>query len=813
MQSVSPNARPNLRSADLGAAAQAFYESFDKPLEFSPGINVTSRIPMGILPPVVRDLLGVAANDQITIEGSAVFDLQVFLGGPSQGASVSLSRLNLLADLPAARPEHLPTLPASMSSPVGMQRSIVISYQAPDLVFQVIDTIDVRIDGQQRQVMLVSELDTTGGNGTLSFHGRFLGSWANPWGVPDLVLNDAGFEMQTDGATSELSVHANVRIGGKTVDAEMSVKTGAGGTDTRVVVSIDRLSTNDLVDLVTRQLDVDFRASDIPVALTMTDVTVALQFGSQSSASILATTTFQDFESDLLLSVKSAGTRSGGKSGSKAEVVVGWHPRSSIDLTELIPALGESPLAEPLSSFSLSDFAITFTSSETELATGSTDPSVLGFFSDIYGASAGSGIDLPAGVGLHAALPTPEAIQPAMGALWMETGSPLVLQGSLPSGFLGGSSGGSGAGLAGLSLAVPLPEMRPPQAPEWFVAGQLSVELTGAPSLGLAGRVTVDMDGDILTFLLKAQLSRTSIQLIGGLEAEEPWQQPFGIEWLVMNELAFVLDADLATASVGIGFMGDVVIGEKDVAGAMFLSINVATGAPTNFVFMGESEAGVGFADLATLQSKMAAGPLGPPQLIPVDALPPLALTDLGVRFAPRAFPALDVPQGFAVEGQLWMGSNNLAGMEIDVGIHGIIANGHVDHLSLGELTLDDAAIDLALTLAEQHFGVQGRADLGFTRGRPAGRDVAGRDEVPDRGRGSRRIPRRARGRRWAARRHHRHRRDGKRLPGCRGRCADRAAAGSPRSGSGSGPAGPGRRRARAGGGTECLRCRTRRGS
>ena len=410
-------------------------------------------------------------------------------------------------------------------------------------------------------------------------------------------------------------------------------------------------------------------------------------------------------------------------------------------------------------------------------------------------------------------LPTPESIQPAMGALWMETGSPLVLQGSLPSGFLGGSSGGSGTGLAGLSLAVPLPEMRPPQAPEWFVAGQLSIELTGAPSLGLAGRVTVDMDGDILTFLLKAQLSRTSIQLIGGLEAEEPWQQPFGIEWLVMNELAFVLDADLATASLGIGFMGDVVIGEKDVAGAMFLSINVATGAPTNFVFMGESEAGVGFADLATLQSKMAAGPLGPPQLIPVDALPPLALTDLGVRFAPRAFPALDVPQGFAAKGQLWMGSNNLAGMEIDVGIHGIIANGQVDHLSLGELSLDDAAIELALTLGEQHFGVQGRADLGFTEAdllvemSREGMKFQTEAEVLDGFRAA------LEGEGGADRRHHRHRRDGERLPGRRGRRTDRQAAGCSRSGSSHCAAGSRHRRARAGRGTECLRCRTRRGS
>ena len=722
VQSVSTQPT-SVSSGDLGGGAQSFYESFGEELQFSPGVNITSNLPMSVLPSTIRDVLGVHAEDALIVQGSVVLDLNLFLGGGNGSSTVGLSRLTLFVDLPAASPHLLPELPAWLDSPLGVHRSLVIAYDAPEFIIQVIDTIAVQVEGQNNEIMLVSELRTGGNEESFELHGQFLGTWANPWGIRDLTLDDAGFDLHVSGRSSEFTVYTTVELGNKTVNAEISVASGVGSPNVRLMVAVDRLSTAELSSLIESRLSIGSRINEIPIELTLEDATLALQFGSDPLAAISATTTFLDFEADVLLMVFE-GQREGG-TGRGPEMVASWHPRSSLDLTELIPALAETPIAEELSSFSLNELAVTFSTTEVELDPSVLDPIAIDFFRHIYAQSSGYQVDIPAGVGLLASLPTPEEIEPLMGALWMEPGAPLVLQGSLPSGFLGGSSssGGSAGGpLAGLNLLVPLPEMRPAKSPEWFVAGQLALELTGAPSFGVVGSITVNIDGDVLTFSQTAQLSRTKIQLIGAMVAEEPWEEPFGIQWLVMNEVAFVLDVDLATASLGVGFLGDMVIGEKDIRGAVYLALNVATGAPTNFVFLGESEEGVGIPDLTTLQAKMASAGADTSNAIPVDQLPQLALTDIGVRFAPRAYPALDVAQGFAVGGQLWLGTpgtadaRNLAGVEIDVSFTGIIANGHVDRIELGELSLDDASIDLALTLAEQRFGMAGDADLGFMR-------------------------------------------------------------------------------------------------
>src|SRR5690606_30876982 len=141
--------------------------------------------------------------------------------------------------------------------------------------------------------------------------------------------------------------------------------------------------------------------------------------------------------------------------------------------------------------------------------------------------------------------------------------------------------------------------------PEWFRSGQLALELTGDPSVRLVGEVNVFMDEEELMFFLAASLARSGMSLAGGLSAEDGWDQPFGIPWLILNDVVLALGIT-PTGSIQPGFAASLVIGEKDMDVAISMAFSPA-GVPTSVMFKGESEAGFGASDLIELQTRMAA--------------------------------------------------------------------------------------------------------------------------------------------------------------------------------------------------------------
>jgi hypothetical protein len=210
------------------------------------------------------------------------------------------------------------------------------------------------------------------------------------------------------------------------------------------------------------------------------------------------------------------------------------------------------------------------------------------------------------------------------------------------------------------------------------------------------------------------------MSLSGGLQADSGWVAPFGIEWLTLNKVVLLLGIT-PTGSVQLGFAGDAIFGEKDIAVAVALAVSPA-GVPTNFLMEGESEAGLALSDLVTVQEGMAraAGRDGP--RLPIDALPGMAITNLGLKFAPKAQPELGIERGMAIKGRLWLQMTpdgeltDFAGVDVNVGDDGLWIRGDIGALQLGPLALEDTRLDLTATREEQHFILKGAADLLGTR-------------------------------------------------------------------------------------------------
>ena len=362
-----------------------------------------------------------------------------------------------------------------------------------------------------------------------------------------------------------------------------------------------------------------------------------------------------------------------------------------------------------LSDVDLSNVGLLFSSEEFTTSSDDIYGEEYGFYSALYGRDEFDVVIKP-GINLIATLPVdgmdPESpLIPLMEKLGVQRG-PALLQGAIS------------RQVRDIYLRASLPPLSPPGAPEWFEYGQLDVELTGQPSIGLVGSIAVNLEDDTVVFFVRTSAGRQGLILSGGLDAPEGWHEPFGIEWMTLNRTVLLLGLT-PTGSVQLGFEGDLVVGEKDVRVAVLTALNAATGVPTNFMFDGESEAGVGISDLVTLQARIAAvNSGGEPNPLPVDRLPPLGIEDLKLKFAPKDSPELNIERGLAIGGMLGMQPapdeplDLIAMADFDVSDNGVIARAAVGDFEIGPVSLTDAALDLTLTRDDQYFRLSGDADL-----------------------------------------------------------------------------------------------------
>jgi hypothetical protein len=281
-----------------------------------------------------------------------------------------------------------------------------------------------------------------------------------------------------------------------------------------------------------------------------------------------------------------------------------------------------------------------------------------------------------------------------------------------------------GRSLADLRLTAALPPIDPRRAPPWLKSGQIGLAISGQPSLGFDGRVTVDVEGDTLTFLLAAALRREGaapvIQLRGGLETEAPWESPFGIEWLELHRAGLGLSLD-AVGNFAPALSGKLVIGRKDLEVAAMVKIN-ATGVPTGGMFFGKSEEGFALHDLLELQQRIASragGRSGVPGGIALSHLPDVALRRIELKLAARDFPDEHVRAGVTVGGDLFVSARRggaptrrVAGILGEIDREGLRAEGRLVAWQVGPLAFDESTVRILATRGEQRLVVEGGVDV-----------------------------------------------------------------------------------------------------
>lgn len=453
----------------------------------------------------------------------------------------------------------------------------------------------------------------------------------------------------------------------------------------------------------------DLGALDLPAGfLTLADLEVS---GPRAGVVIAtATSTFAGNAADVLVSSFPAP-------GSGRGAFLAIKP-TDFSLTRTFPALA-NPLLESLT---FEYAALVLSTRDLTLTSAELSPDERAFFREVYRQDAFI-VTLRAGVNLIAAIPA-EGLAPdhplnvVMDALGIEKGT-ILIQGALGADprLLTNPAAAGAALLQGMLLRAELPPMRPPGSPAWFHSGQLALEITGLPSLRLVGEMNVNIEQDRLQFFAAATLARTGMSLSGGLQADSTgWVQPFGIEWLTLHKVVLLLGIT-PTGSIQLGFAGDAVFGAKDIAVAVAIAISPA-GVPTNFMIQGESEAGVALSDLAMVQRQMATAAGEEAPAFPIDALPDVAVKDLGLKFAPKPEPALGIEQGMAIKGRLWLPMSadgelvDFAGVDVNVARDGLWIRGDIGALQLGPLALEDSKLDLTRTRDAQHLIVKGAATL-----------------------------------------------------------------------------------------------------
>jgi hypothetical protein len=688
-------------AADLDPAVFEFYRRVygtdDFSVTFHPGVSVAANMPLSHLPPALLNVLNLDDQAHVIFEGT----LGVSSGWTDGNAEVE--RVEISAVLPIPHLD-MPGMPEWLSAARRVERAIDFTYEEGHVALEVSDVIEARLDGADRRFVFKTDVSVEGDDAAVTLEGRMDGAWAQPFGIHWLTLDEVVLAMSMGDDEMSATLQSSFELGDRQVDIDMEIAGGDGDRTVTVSAQFEELSLHDVAELFERQ-GLNSPLNDLPINPALHDARMTIKAGSQKAFNIGATVEILDQEATLLVSIAKIGGQRRVMAAMKID---------EFSLGAVIPAL-EGTLVDE---FSIDGTCLVFARGTGRVNSDDLTAQEREFFGQIYGTD-DFRLNIQSGLNLFGSIPLAgNPLTASMDSLGVAVDR-VVLEGALPLGILGGSGGFD---IRDLTLRAGLPPMRPAFAPEWFVSGQLAIEITAAPSIGFVGEITVDIEGDLLTFALESKIARSGanveVALIGGLYTDEPWIGPFGIDWMTFNKAVIKLSIN-AAGNMELGFAGDVVIGEKDIACAVEVGINVYTGVPTNFMFDGASEEGVALSDLADLQAKMRAASGLPASIIPLDRLPDIAVKNLHLKFAPKDDPDLGVEAGFAISGDLYMqrGLNGpmerMAGIDVSLSLDGIYGEAYLGAIDIGGFTMDEAQLLLELNLLSQQLVISGGVDLG----------------------------------------------------------------------------------------------------
>jgi len=700
-------------SDDLSSAARNFYAPVygnDFTLELEAGFNFGGALPLKKLPRALVDAMGMDRRDSITVEGA----IGLTFGMLSGGDMVDVSSFRFEAALP---PAQNPVLPAALRSTHSVERVLRFSYDKSGFSLGIAQTLRVKIDGRVRAFELTTDIEKRGNDASARLAGRMLGSWEKPFGVEWLTLDDVSISttITDDGVRTKFD--ASFDLAGKSMSVEIMVDNDRSkGNLVRIRGTVDELCWSELRDLIARQFpDARLFAGEPRFDASFEDIALTIEMGREKSFTISTTTEFRGVRTDVVITGKREATGN--------HLMAGFH-FNEWELNRAIPAL-QGTLVGDLG-LTLPSATIVVSNMDDNLDIDALPSDVERFYRLACGEQA-SRFEIHSGINLIGRTTLPQG---EFSSIFDSIGvggatDELLISGTLPGGIFCGDTSGL---LSDLSLRIALPPMRPPFAPDWFISGQLALEVTGLPSVALVGEMTVEVKGlnepvgDILTFYIKGNIARSgagvAVALVGGLETAEPWVGPFGLDWLTFNDACIKVSIDVY-GNLGLGFAGSIVIGEKDIDVAVYVQINLYSGVPTNFIFEGRSDAGVALSDLVILNNRMrqAVNPNAPE--IPTNAIPDVAIRNLYLKFAPKTDLDLGVTAGFAIRGELLVRAlpnapmQTICMIDLCVDLNGIVAKGYIAGCQMGPVQWTNAHLSLTLTLQKQELIINGGAQVG----------------------------------------------------------------------------------------------------
>jgi len=333
-------------------------------------------------------------------------------------------------------------------------------------------------------------------------------TWDAPFGATWLSISNAALEVVA-GTGSSARISGDYLLANKTGQIELALASGVNGTTATTTFSIDSFGVADLdaLSLAATGSSITPPGFTLPGdLLNLRNVTFSASFEPSSPATFAmsANTTVFGQSAEATVAVVPNGT--GGTS-----LVTVFTPRD-VSIASIVPALASDPIA---SSIRLPESAIVWTSSPIDAEASTLPLPLQTAFTAAY-RTPNFVLDLQPGLSLAGAIPPGvDGIDDVRSMLGMTGNDPIILAGTLPPAVFGG-----GGNLADLELRALFPEVTPSGGPEWLVSGQVGLRITGQPSIGIVGALTLDLNGDIQTFEIEAAIAKTptgvAVSLTGG---------------------------------------------------------------------------------------------------------------------------------------------------------------------------------------------------------------------------------------------------------------------------------------------------------
>ncbi len=679
-------------------AAGFFARSYGTPVDgvtFSPGINLLGSLPFSALPAIATNRLGVSdPGGGLPVSGPIGSSFGLMRGdGSAEG-------LDLQVPLPGL---GAPALPDWLTAADASPWSLALGLRDRQLEFGIAGPVEADIDDRTLRFAAEIALSADSSTAAAVLHGELVEPWAEPFGVAWLTFDNAAMTVDLGNQAASADFVVDLDVAGRSASLGFAVGRSQAQTDLTMTATLESITAGEVVTFIAETLSAD-APPEIP-ALSLRDVALTIETGATPTTSFAATASVEGFDVDVLATAMRPSSGS-----TKVIFGVGFE---SWGMADLLPDVAGTPLE----ALEFPRTALVLSTYQGRLRPASMPRPLTEFLERAVPAES---MELQPGLSMLGSLDfAGTALERPMEALGF-SGASFPITGTLPGKMLGlsGSSTG-GAGLGALSLRVSLPDIRPPGSPEWFVSGRVSLVVSGEPSIGLEGSMTVAIDEDVLTFVVGAQFVRrgagVTISIFGILEADEPWVAPLGVEWLTLERAALELTIT-PIGSIGVGFAGTMELGTKDVEAALALEISAATGVPTNLILRGASNAGISTNDLLLLQRSIA-GAAGAKPLIDASEYPSLTLRDAEFQFAPKSSDVLGVQAGFIIAGDAYAAvgggaQQRFAFLDVRIGVDGLRAAGNLRAYELGPLDWNDIDLDLELSPTDQHFIFDGGVEL-----------------------------------------------------------------------------------------------------